>query len=481
MGEARGEPKAAVHLHSLGCAKNQLDTEVMIGALASGGYAIAERLEDADAVVVNTCSFIEAAREESIEAILDVADLRSEGTLRALIVAGCLPQRYGAQLAKELPEVDAFVGTGAFPAIASILDDALAGRGRGIYVEPGRTYLMSERDPRALVTATHSAYLKIAEGCDRICAFCAIPGIRGRFQSRSAASLAAEVEQLARAGVRELNVISQDTTSWGKDQPGRPALHALVAELDRVAARVGIDWVRLLYLYPTAIRDELLDVIAAAERVVPYIDVPLQHASDAVLRAMRRGTTQRRQRELVARIRAAIPDVTIRTTLIVGFPGETEADFAELLDFVRELRFERVGVFRYSDEEGTAGYGLSDKVPREVARERHDVLVAALRDLQQEHLHAQVGRVADVLVDAGGRNRAVGRTAAQAPEVDGEVVLAGPLATGALVRARIHGVRGSDLTATPLGPSAIDRTTADDGSALPAVGRSPFAAKAAPQ
>jgi len=481
MSEARDEPRATVHLHSLGCAKNQLDTEVMVGALVTAGFAIAERLEDADAVVVNTCSFIEAAREESIRAILDVADRRNDGTLRALVVAGCLPQRYGAELAKELPEVDAFVGTGAFPAIASILDDALAGRGRGIYVEAGRTHLMSERDPRALVTASHSAYLKIAEGCDRICAFCAIPGIRGQFQSRPLASVLAEAEQLAAAGVRELNLVSQDTTAWGKDQPGRPGLPTLVAAVDRLATRVGIDWVRLLYLYPTAIRDELLEVIAGAGRVVPYIDVPLQHASDAILRAMRRGTTQRRQRELVERIRTAVPGVTVRTTLIVGFPGETDADFEELLTFVRELRFERVGVFRYSDEEGTAGFDLTDKVPRELARDRHDTLVATLRELQQEHLRAQVGRVVDVLIDAGGRHRAVGRTAAQAPEVDGEVLLPGPFRTGELVRVCVSGVRGPDLEATPVASSAVDDFSERELFSLPDVGRSPFTVKAAPQ
>ncbi len=467
-------PRATVHFHSLGCAKNQLDSEVMIGALAASGYAIAEQLEDADAVVVNTCAFIEAAREESIQAILDVAELRSAGRLRALVVAGCLPQRYGADLAKELPEVDAFVGTSAFPRIAAILDAAMAGQCRGLYVEAGRTHLMSEHDPRALIGATHSAYLKIAEGCDRICTFCAIPGIRGRFQSRSVTSVVAEAQQLARVGVRELILISQDTTSWGKDQPGRPRLPELLRHLDVIE---GLAWIRLLYLYPTAVTDELLDTMAGARRILPYVDVPLQHASDAVLRAMRRGTTQRRQRDLIARIRAALPDVTIRTTLIVGFPGETDADFAELMDFVRDVRFERAGVFRYSDEEATEGYGLPNKVPRDVARARHQELLAALREIQRTHLQAQVGRLVDVLVDAGGSHRAVGRTAAQAPEVDGEVILPGPLETGELLRARICGVHGSDLEAEPVEARAPAASLAE----LPLIGTSPFAPKTAPQ
>jgi ribosomal protein S12 methylthiotransferase len=468
------EPVASVHFHSLGCAKNLLDTEVMIGTLAQRGYAIAERLEDADAVVVNTCSFIEAAREESIAAILDVAELREEGALRALVVAGCLPQRYGAALAKELPEVDAFVGTGDFPKIADILDEALAGSRRGIYVDAGRTHLYDETTPRVLVGPTHSAYLKVAEGCDRVCAFCAIPGIRGRFQSRPADSVVAEARQLAAAGVREVNVISQDTTSWGKDQPGRPALAELVRRLDAVQQ---LDWIRLLYLYPSAISDELIDAIAAAERVLPYVDVPLQHASDRILRAMRRGTTQARQRELVRRLRDGIPNLTLRTTLIVGFPGEREQDFAELCDFVRDVRFDRVGVFRYSDEETTAAFDHAEKVPRTLARERYDALGEILSGQMTRASRKQIGSECTVLVDAGGRDRAVGRSAAMAPEIDGNVLLNGAAATGELVRARIVGAKGVDLEAEVLEREDPVRSL----DAYPEVGRSSFAQKIAPQ
>ncbi len=443
-------PRASVHFRSLGCPKNQLDTEVMLGSLALSGFAIAERIEDADVAVVNTCSFIESAREESIAAILEVAELRETGRLRALVVAGCLPQRYGAELAKELPEVDSFVGTSSFREIPRIVEDALRGRSRGVYVEAGRTYLYDDASPRLLVGPGHSAYVKIAEGCDRVCAFCAIPGIRGRFQSRSLDSLVRELAQLAEAGVREVNLVAQDSTSWGKDLPGRPRLADLVRALDEAA---GIDWIRLLYLYPSAVDDALIDAIAGAKRVLPYADVPLQHASDPLLRAMRRGTTAARQGRLVQQLRAGIPGLTLRTTFIVGFPGETEGDFEALCDFVREVRFDRVGVFRYSDEEGTAGYDLPGKVSRAVARSRYRRLTAIQKEIMAGRLDAQVGREVDVLVDSVlGRGRAIGRLASQAPEIDGVTYLSAArtaeLAPGQLLRARITAVRGGiDLEA----------------------------------
>jgi ribosomal protein S12 methylthiotransferase len=452
MAQPTPNTKASVHFRSLGCPKNRVDSEVMLGSLALAGYALAERIDDADVVVINTCSFIESARQESIDAILDVAGLRESGRLRSLVVAGCLPQRYGGELAKELPEVDAFVGTGEFPRIAEILDAALAGRRGGVYVESGRTHLQDERDPRLLVGPGHSAYLKIAEGCDRICAFCAIPGIRGRFQSRSLDSLVTEAQRLSEAGVRELNLIAQDSTSWGKDLPaaegeGRPRLDQLLRALDRVES---LAWIRLLYVYPSAVTDELIEALGTGKRVLPYVDVPLQHASDAMLRAMKRGTTADRQRRLVERLRRDIPNLTLRTTFIVGFPGETDADFEALCDFVRETRFDRVGVFRYSDEEQTAARDLPGKVPKRVARERHRAMLDLLRQLQSEQLAELVGREVDVLVDAGGADRAVARMASQAPDIDGNVLLRGGAPTGAFLRVRITGVRGADLDAIPV-------------------------------
>ncbi|MCG8591955.1 MAG: 30S ribosomal protein S12 methylthiotransferase RimO [Proteobacteria bacterium] len=439
------EQKARVHFHSLGCPKNQLDTEVMLGALALDGYAIAEELEDADVAIVNTCSFIESAREESIQAILDVADLRDSGRLRALVVTGCLPQRYGDELARELPEVDAFVGTGRYPEVPGILEDVFAGRSRGIYVDAGRTHLYDHTSPRILIGGGHSAYVKTSEGCDRVCTFCAIPGIRGRFQSRTLESLVAECRDLARAGVKEVNLVAQDQTSWGKDLPGRPRLHSLLRGLDDVD---GLAWIRLLYLYPTAVSDELIETLAAARRVLPYVDVPLQHASDGVLKAMRRGVTAERQWRLVERLRAGIPDLTLRTTFIVGFPGETDADFEALLDFARAARFDRVGVFRYSDEEGTAAQTLGRKVPRELARERHRTLLEVQRQIMAEKQEALVGSEVELLVEHRHMHGVAGRTASQAPEIDGGVFAKGSAEPGELVRARVLAVRdGVDLEA----------------------------------
>jgi ribosomal protein S12 methylthiotransferase len=443
--------KATVHFRSLGCPKNQLDTEVMLGSLALEGYAIAERLEDADVAVVNTCSFIESAREESIEAILEVADLRREGRLRGLVVAGCLPQRYGAELARELPEVDAFVGTGRFQEIAPILDAALAGRSRGVYVDAGRTHLYDERDPRIPIGPRHSAYIKIAEGCNRPCAFCAIPGIRGRFQSRDPDSLLAEARQLAESGAREINLVAQDSTAYGWDLPGRPSLAELLRRLDGVE---GLDWIRLLYVYPTAVTDELIEAIAGAKRVLPYVDVPLQHASDTVLRSMKRGTNGAEQRRLVERLRAGIPGLTLRTTLIVGFPGETDEDFQQLCEFVRETSFDHLGAFRYSDEEGTAAFEYPDKVPREVARDRHTKLISIQAEIMRRRLQGRVGDEALVLVDRAGERTAGARLASQAPEIDGAVLVRGQgLQPGDMARVRITGVTGPDLEAEVVIPS----------------------------
>jgi len=445
-------PKAAVHFLSLGCPKNLLDTEVMLGSLAVHGYAIAERLDDADVAVVNTCSFIESAREESIQAILDVAGRKGREGLRALIVTGCLPQRYGAELARELPEVDAFVGTGSFQEIARILDDTLAGRSRGVYVEAGRTHLYDDHSPRVLVGQ-------------------AIPAIRGTFQSRTLRSVIAEAEQLASIGVREINLVAQDSTAWGKDLPargaggeppvteaprGRPRLETMLRRLDEVE---GLDWIRLLYVYPTALSDELIDVLASSKRVLPYVDVPLQHASDRILGLMKRGSTEARHRHLVERLRKGIPNVTLRTTYMVGFPGEGEEDFARLCDFVRETRFDRVGVFRYSDEEGTAAHALPGKVPQAVARERYRRLLEIQREIMLEKLESRVGEESQVLVDAViGGGLAQARLPSQAPEIDGVVFLKGEVRPGDLVAARITGVRDADLEAE-LSGDVVERST----------------------
>ena len=445
------EPRGRVFFRSLGCPKNQVDSELMLGSLALEGYVIAERLEDADIAVVNTCSFIESAREESIEVILDIAEHKQDGGLRALLVAGCLPQRYGRELARELPEVDAFVGTGDFPKLAQILERALEGRERGVYVDAGRTHLYDDHEPRMLIGGVHSAYLKIAEGCDRVCTFCAIPAIRGRFQSRPLDSIVREAESLVAGGAHELILVSQDTNSWGKDLPAseaarRPRLSQLVDALDGV----GPNWVRLLYLYPSAVDDALIDSIAGAKRVLPYLDIPLQHASDPVLRAMRRAVTAERHRALLDKLRQRIPGAVLRTTFIVGFPGETDDDFEALCEFVREQRFDRLGVFRYSDELGTAAYELPGKVPRDLARARHNALLEIQREIMDASLSAQLGCEAEVLVDRAGAGLGVARLWSQAPEIDGQVLVRGDVSAGSFARVRLTGVRGPDFEAVPV-------------------------------
>ncbi len=445
------EPRT-IFFRSLGCPKNQLDSEVMLGELALDGFTIAERIEDAHVAIVNTCSFIQSAREESIEAIFEVADLREEGELEALIVTGCLPQRYGAELAKELPEVDAFVGTNQFQRIPHILRETLAGRSRGTYVESGKSFLYDADTPRLLIGPRHSAFVKLSEGCDRVCAFCAIPGIRGKFQSRPAESLLTEAEQLAKGGTREMVLIAQDSTAYGKDLPGRPSLAEL---LRRLEAAPGPEWIRQLYLYPTAITDELIDVFAEGKRLLPYVDVPLQHASDPILKAMKRGVSAAHQRKLVAKLRDRIPGLTLRTTLIVGFPGETDAHFEELLGFVRESRFERLGAFRYSDEEGTTGIDLPNKVPREVGRERFQRLMALQQEIMAVELGKLVGSEQVALIEESGNSNSKGRLGSQAPEIDGELLIAGQATPGELQRVRITGVCGVDLQAELMGPSDL--------------------------
>lgn len=446
------KPAKTIYFRSLGCPKNQLDSEVMLGKLALAEFAIAERIEDANIAIVNTCSFIESAREESIEAILEVAELRATGQLEALVVTGCLPQRYGAELAKELPEVDAFVGTNRFQEIPRIVEAALAGTGRGVYVEQGQSFLYEADTPRLLIGPKHSAYVKLSEGCDRTCAFCAIPGIRGKFQSRAPESIVKEVEQLAAGGTREICLIAQDSTAYGKDLQGRPSLAELLRGLDQVE---GVTWLRQLYLYPTAITDELIEVFGSAKRVLPYIDVPLQHASDRILKAMRRGETHAHQRRLIERLREGVPNLTLRTTVIVGFPGETDEDFETLCEFVRESRFDRLGAFRYSDEENTSALDLPDKVPAKLARKRYRELLALQQAIMQEKLGALVGSEQTVLVDSVQGKRAVGRLASQAPEIDGVVRLKGAAAVGEFRQVRITGVRELDLEGELLGASSM--------------------------
>jgi ribosomal protein S12 methylthiotransferase len=442
----------SVGMLSLGCPKNLVDGEVMLGALQAAGYRVTTEADAADILIVNTCAFIREAKEESVNAILEMAARKREGRCRALVVAGCLPQRYRGELLPLLPEVDAFVGTGEYPRIAAVCAEVLRGTGRRDWAQSG-TVLHHDLLPRLRSTPRHFAYVKISEGCDHRCTFCAIPGIRGRHASRSAASVVAEVGRLAAEGVREVSLVAQDSTAYGRDRGEREGLADLLRAL---AAVEGIEWIRVHYAYPASVTPGLIRAMAEEPKVCRYLDIPLQHLDEAMLRAMGRGGTGDGIRRLLARFREAIPDLTIRTSFIVGFPGETEARFETLLRGVEELQFDRVGVFAFSPEEGTGAEALGGRVPRRVALARRRRLLAAAEQVAQAHGRRLVGTRARILVDGPSPESPLvmqGRTAAHAYEVDGVVFLSGgPVRPGTFVRGRIAAARGHDLVAEVLEP-----------------------------
>src|SRR2546423_2600306 len=359
---------------SLGCPKNLVDSEVMMGRLQQEGYEITGDASEAETLVVNTCGFIDAAKKESIEAILEAARLKSEGKCRRLVVAGCLVERYREELRAEIPEVDAFIGTSQIGDITTVADERVNTRSLPILPlgNQSATYLYDESTPRVLATPSHYAFIKIAEGCDRPCAFCFIPQMRGHFRSRRFGSIVAEAHQLAEEGVKELILVAQDSSRYGEDLGKQDALARLLRELSHTD---GIEWVRVMYTYPTHISDEFLNVLAEEPKAVKYLDIPLQHASQNVLKLMKRGGNRQSLERLIERVRARVPAIAVRTTFITGFPGETEADFEELLAFVKNVEFDRVGVFTYSDEEGTPAFDLSDKVPHRTAARRRTRLM----------------------------------------------------------------------------------------------------------
>jgi ribosomal protein S12 methylthiotransferase len=445
-----GRP-VTVNLLNLGCPKNQVDAEVMLGQLLAAGYQITEAPDQADLVVVNTCSFIQEAKEESIRTILEAAALKRAGRCQALVVSGCLPQRYGMELPTLLPEVDAFVGTGEFPRIADIVRVALRRRTRDRVWVTGHTALVTADLPRRLLTPGHIAYVKISEGCDRTCSFCAIPGIRGRMRSRSREDILTEARRLAERGVRELILISQETTAYGAD---RGDSHGLVRLLEGLLAIPGFRWIRLHYLYPTRITPDLLTLLATQPRLCRYLDMPLQHCDGTILKAMQRGGNEESLRRLLDRVRQAVPDITIRTSFITGFPGETRSHFVRLLAFVEEMRFDRVGVFCYSNEEGTPAYRIGPKVSRRVAESRRARLMAVQARIAEEKGRAMIGTIQEVMVDGaapGFPGVLSGRTAAHAPEVDGVVYLRGPaVGGGSIVRAQVREAYEHDLAADTL-------------------------------
>ncbi|HSB20218.1 MAG TPA: 30S ribosomal protein S12 methylthiotransferase RimO [Anaeromyxobacteraceae bacterium] len=431
-----------VYMHTLGCPKNRVDSEVMLGALQGAGFQLVPEPERAEVIVVNTCGFIESAKEESVEAIVELAEHRRQGSCRKLVVAGCLTQRYHAELARELPEVDHFVGTGAYQEIARIVSDAQAKR----IVVPDPDFVHDASTPRVSSMPAHTAYLKIAEGCDNACAFCIIPRLRGPQRSRPVADLVAEAEALASRGAVELSLVAQDLTAYGQDLPGRVRLQDLLPELCRVD---GIRWIRLHYAYPRDFPDALIEVMAREEKIAKYLDMPLQHSSDRLLRAMRRGRPSRYLRDLLARIRDGVPGIALRTALIVGLPGETEEDFEDLLAFVREQRFERLGVFEYSREEGTPAAEMDRQVPARVKRERREAVMALQNGIAREQQRVLVGRRLEVLVEGRAEETEdllAGRHAQQAPEIDGITYLnEGVAYPGEIVTVEITDAHDYDL------------------------------------
>jgi ribosomal protein S12 methylthiotransferase len=404
---------------SLGCPKNLVDSEVMLGILARHGYEVTPRAEDADVLIVNTCAFIEPAKRESIDAILEMASYKEQGKAKRLIVAGCLVERYRQEILQEIPEVDFVLGPHE---LERVLEACVPGPQR-LANRPYTPYLYTESTPRLLTTPPYSAYIKIAEGCDHPCSFCVIPQMRGRFRSRHPESVVREAEGLVSRGVREITLVGQDTTSYGEDLGLR---HGLATLLRQLSAIPDLVWLRFLYLYPNRVSESLIEAVASSPKICKYFDIPLQHASAAVLRRMKRGSSGEHFLRMIERIRAAIPGVTLRTTLIVGFPGETEADFQVLTDFVQAAEFDHLGVFVYSNEETCAASGLPGQVPASVAKQRQRKLMALQRRISRRRLARLVGQTLPVLVEGRSRETDLlfeGRLESQAPEIDGHVLI----------------------------------------------------------
>ena len=429
---------------SLGCDKNLVDSETMLGLLNRAGYEFTDDETEAEVIVVNTCCFIGDAKEESIQTILEMARMKTEGRCRALLAAGCLAQRYREEILKELPELDGVIGTTGYDEIVRAVEEALAGQTASHYESIDRA--MDILPGRVVTTGGHYAFLKIAEGCDKHCTYCAIPGVRGRYRSFPMEQLVREAEELAGKGVRELILVAQETTLYGTDLYGRKALPELLTRLCRIP---GLYWIRLQYCYPEEITDELIETIRREPKICHYIDMPIQHASDSVLRRMGRRTTRAELLERIGSIREQIPDICLRTTLISGFPGETQEDHEQLKAFVEECRFDRLGVFAYSEEEGTPAAAMDGQIPQEIKEERRDEIMELQQEIAFEKCESMVGRVLDVMIE--GRveqeNAYAGRTYMDAPDVDGMIFVqtGEELMTGDFVRVRVTGALEYDL------------------------------------
>ncbi len=432
---------------SLGCPKNQLDTEVMLHEVLQAGYEITPEETEADIVIINTCAFIESAKQEAIDNILDIAWLKKHNNLKAIVVTGCLAERYREEIFKELPEVDALLGVGSIHNIVEAIKavETKAGRKKKYASFEDKEQVRLGGD-RVLTTPEYTAYLKIAEGCDNRCAYCAIPYIRGRFRSRPMEELVAEAKQLEELGVRELTVVAQDTTRYGLDLYGEYKLAELLRKITEATA---IPWIRLLYCYPDKITDELVAEMRDNPRIVKYIDMPMQHISDRMLTAMNRHGDSAMIRSAVKRLRDAMPDIVIRTTFITGFPGETEEDFEQLCDFVREMEFDHVGVFPYSLEEGTPAYDLPDRIDVQIAQDRADMIMADQMEINARKNEAKVGKVIKVLCEDYDPVSEIhfGRSEADAPEIDGKVYFRAPgrIAPGSFMYVKVREVSDYDL------------------------------------
>ncbi len=467
------KPKTkTVHFVSLGCPKNRVDSEVMLGHLARNGYVPVNEADGADLIVVNTCAFIDAAKEESVDAILEMGRKKRAGNASQLVVAGCLSQRYAPELAKEIPEVDHFLGTGNFETIAEVVrgghprlpvlqnapaaghprlrgsnplvpyrHQAQLADGRSVYV-PDPDFTVSSASPRLATTPAYSAYVKVSEGCSNTCSFCIIPKLRGPQRSRPIDDIVREVASLEERGVVEVNLIAQDLCAYGKDQSPRQNLAQLLRALDRLASGRNDFWIRCLYAYPRGLTQEVMEVLGGAQHVLPYLDMPLQHIADPILRSMRRGKGGKSTWELVRRLRQTVPGLTLRTTFITGLPGESDDDFKELCDFVEEMRFERMGVFAFSPEEDTPAASMPNQIAPELAQTRRDVLMALQRRISEEQQQALVGSELTVLVEGVAEETDLllqGRHAGQAPEIDGFTYITdGEAAPGELVRIRVE-------------------------------------------
>lgn len=429
-----------IYLVSLGCDKNLVDSEIMLGLLSKEGYAITNELSEADYAIVNSCCFIGDAKEESINTIIEIGELKKEGKLKGLIVTGCLAQRYQSMITDELPEADAVIGTTAYDNIVSAIAEIKSKNGladKSLYIEDLER-LAGGEEHRLVPAGEVSSYIKIAEGCNKRCTYCIIPYIRGNYRSIPMETIVKEAEELAKQGTKELLLVAQETTLYGVDIYGKKALPELVHELSKIS---GIEWIRLLYCYPEEITDEIIEAIKNEKKVCHYIDLPIQHSSDAILRKMARKTNQAELRERIAKLRKEIPDITLRTTLITGFPGETEEDFKELYNFVDEMEFDRLGVFTYSAEEGTPAAEMDGQVDEEVKIARRNEIMELQQEISAEKAEGRIGKVYEVLVEGtvpvdsvngeafasimevneDGKKVYIGRTYMDAPDVDGQV------------------------------------------------------------